>query len=132
MSHYNVNASVAKMLIQHLIRFVASSGEVDESTARVLHAILATVLSPELIPTRAARAPQERTKLFSDFRCPTEFLEAYGQHFPKTVASSRWSPRRRLRAPRDFCKMRWRLEWSLGIRTDLEQGWKRLFNQHGS
>ena len=27
MSHYNVNASVAKTLIQHLIRFVASSAE---------------------------------------------------------------------------------------------------------
>src|SRR5690606_20500971 len=29
MSHYNVNASLSKTLIQHLIRFVASSGEVS-------------------------------------------------------------------------------------------------------
>ena len=36
MSHYNVNASVAKTLIQHLIRFVATSGEVNEQTAQVL------------------------------------------------------------------------------------------------
>jgi NAD+ synthase (glutamine-hydrolysing) len=42
MSHYNVNASVAKTLIQHLIRFVARSGEVDEETSRVLEAILRT------------------------------------------------------------------------------------------
>jgi hypothetical protein len=77
---------------------------------------------------RSARANQ----LFSDFLCPTKFLKAYGQHFPKTVACSRWSPRRGLQAPRDFCKMRWRLEWSLGIRTDLEQGWKRLLDRHGS
>jgi NAD+ synthase (glutamine-hydrolysing) len=32
MSHYNVNASVSKTLIQHLIRFVATSGEVDRDT----------------------------------------------------------------------------------------------------
>jgi NAD+ synthase (glutamine-hydrolysing) len=50
MSHYNVNASVAKTLIQHLIRFVAGSGDVDEATARILHAILDTEISPELVP----------------------------------------------------------------------------------
>ena len=53
MSHYNVNASVAKTLIQHLIRFVAGSGDVDEATARVLHAILETEISPELVPASA-------------------------------------------------------------------------------
>ncbi|MBB4038739.1 NAD+ synthase (glutamine-hydrolyzing) [Microvirga flocculans] len=50
MSHYNVNASVSKTLIQHLIRFVAASGEVNEATADLLHAILATEISPELVP----------------------------------------------------------------------------------
>src|SRR5438067_501175 len=53
MSHYNPNASVAKTLIQHLIRFVAGSGDVDETTARVLHAILDTEISPELVPASA-------------------------------------------------------------------------------
>lgn len=52
MAHYNVNASVAKTLIQHLIRFVARSNDVDE-TARVLDAILATEISPELVPADA-------------------------------------------------------------------------------
>ena len=33
MSHYNPNGSVSKTLIQHLIRFVAASGDVDEATA---------------------------------------------------------------------------------------------------
>ena len=42
MSHYNVNASVAKTLIQHLIRFVAGSGEVSEEAGRILRAIIAT------------------------------------------------------------------------------------------
>jgi NAD+ synthase (glutamine-hydrolysing) len=50
MSHYNVNASVSKTLIQHLIRFVANSGDVDKATASILHAILATEISPELVP----------------------------------------------------------------------------------
>jgi NAD+ synthase (glutamine-hydrolysing) len=51
MSHYNVNASVSKTLIQHLIRFVATSGEVDENTAHLLGMILATEISPELVPS---------------------------------------------------------------------------------
>jgi NAD+ synthase (glutamine-hydrolysing) len=33
MSHYNPNGSVSKTLIQHLIRFVAASGDVDRATA---------------------------------------------------------------------------------------------------
>src|SRR5262249_52692078 len=53
MSHYNPNASVAKTLIQHLIRFVAACGDVDEKTARVLHDILSTEISPELVPPGA-------------------------------------------------------------------------------
>ncbi len=54
MSHYNVNASVAKTLIQHLIRFVAGSGEVSDQTARILHAVLDTEISPELVPAETS------------------------------------------------------------------------------
>lgn len=50
MSHYNPNGSVSKTLIQHLIRFVAASDDVDRETAAVLHDILDTEISPELIP----------------------------------------------------------------------------------
>jgi NAD+ synthase (glutamine-hydrolysing) len=53
MSHYNVNASVSKTLIQHLIRFVADSGDVNAETVRVLRAILDTEISPELVPAGA-------------------------------------------------------------------------------
>jgi NAD+ synthase (glutamine-hydrolysing) len=53
MSHYNPNASVAKTLIQHLIRFVAASGDVSPETASVLLDILATEISPELVPPGA-------------------------------------------------------------------------------
>ena len=58
MSHYNVNASVPKTLIQHLIRFVAHSGDVDKRTAGLLEAILATEISPELVPPDASGAIQ--------------------------------------------------------------------------
>ena len=53
MSHYNPNGSVSKTLIQHLIRFAAASGEFGEETAQVLRAILATEISPELVPADA-------------------------------------------------------------------------------
>jgi NAD+ synthase (glutamine-hydrolysing) len=58
MSHYNPNGSVSKTLIQHLIRFVAASGDVDKATAATLHDILNTEISPELIPAGASGAIQ--------------------------------------------------------------------------
>src|SRR2546425_3582139 len=51
MSHYNVNASVPKTLIQHLIAWVAGSKQFDDETNRVLRAILSTKISPELVPS---------------------------------------------------------------------------------
>lgn len=50
MSHYNVNGSVSKTLIQHLIRWVAASHRVGEEASAVLLRILATEISPELVP----------------------------------------------------------------------------------
>lgn len=53
MSHYNVNAGVPKTLIQHLIRWVVSSGEFEKRAGEVLLDILNTEISPELIPAEA-------------------------------------------------------------------------------
>ncbi|HYT69120.1 MAG TPA: NAD(+) synthase [Vicinamibacterales bacterium] len=53
MSHYNVNVSVPKTLIQHLIRWVVASRQFDDSAGRVLDAILETKISPELVPAAA-------------------------------------------------------------------------------
>ncbi len=51
MSHYNVNASVPKTLIQHLVRWVAETGQLGAGTdTQVLLDILDTEISPELIP----------------------------------------------------------------------------------
>lgn len=58
MSHYNVNSSVSKTLIQHLIRFVAESRDLDSDTANLLKSILAAVISPELVPPEGSGLPQ--------------------------------------------------------------------------
>jgi NAD+ synthase (glutamine-hydrolysing) len=50
MSHYAVNTGVPKTLVQHLIRWVADSGEVGPDTAEVLREILAQEITPELVP----------------------------------------------------------------------------------
>ncbi len=50
MSHYNVNGGVPKTLIQHLIRWVISSGEFDSDVDDVLQSVLDTEISPELVP----------------------------------------------------------------------------------
>jgi NAD+ synthase (glutamine-hydrolysing) len=50
MSHYNVNASVPKTLIQHLLRWTISTNQFDAATDAVLQSILDTEISPELVP----------------------------------------------------------------------------------
>lgn len=49
MSHYAVNVGLPKTLIQHVIRWVISAGEVDEARD-VLQSVLDTEISPELVP----------------------------------------------------------------------------------
>jgi NAD+ synthase (glutamine-hydrolysing) len=51
MSHYNVNAGVPKTLIQHLIRWVISSGQFESDVTDVLQSVLDTEITPELIPS---------------------------------------------------------------------------------
>ena len=50
MSHYNVNASVPKTLIQHLIRWVIRTGDFEADAKATLERILGTLISPELVP----------------------------------------------------------------------------------
>jgi NAD+ synthase (glutamine-hydrolysing) len=50
MSHYNVNVSVPKTLIQHLIGWVAKSGQFNDAVKKALERVLATEISPELVP----------------------------------------------------------------------------------
>ena len=64
MSHYNVNASVPKTLIQHLIRWVLRTGQLDSAANATLQSILDTEISPELVPATdgAADAPAQSTE----------------------------------------------------------------------
>ncbi len=62
MSHYTVNSGVPKTLIQHLIRWVVSSGQLeadpDGGVNQTLREILDQEITPELIPTVAGGKPQ--------------------------------------------------------------------------
>lgn len=76
MSHYNVNVSVPKTLIQFLIRWVAHSGHFDAATNETLDSIVATEISPELVPHRDGdkAAPAQKT---SDFIGPYELQDFF-------------------------------------------------------
>lgn len=58
MSHYNVNGSLAKTLIQHMIRWVVKTRQFDEGPSATLLSILGTEISPELVPADASGAIQ--------------------------------------------------------------------------
>ncbi|MEX0805325.1 MAG: NAD(+) synthase [Candidatus Binatia bacterium] len=53
MSHYAINASIPKTLMQFLIRWVAETNQLGEKASAVLRSILETEFSPELIPIDA-------------------------------------------------------------------------------
>lgn len=74
MSHYNVNVSVPKTLIQYLIRWVAHAGEFDRQTNETLESIVATEISPELVPHPEGdtNVPSQRT---ADFIGPYELQD---------------------------------------------------------
>lgn len=63
MSHYSVNASVPKTLIQHLIRWVAQSNQFSPETSETLIDILETEISPELVPGEENQQPAQKTEL---------------------------------------------------------------------
>ena len=62
MSHYAVNASVPKTLIQYVIRWVAKSGQLDSLASAALEEISRTIISPELVPGKSAEEPAQRAE----------------------------------------------------------------------
>jgi NAD+ synthase (glutamine-hydrolysing) len=58
MSHYAVNTGVPKTLIQHLIRWVADSGDFPAEVGEVLREVVTAEISPELVPVGAGETPQ--------------------------------------------------------------------------
>ncbi len=92
-SHYNVNASVPKTLIQHLIRWVAKSDDCPPETSAVLLDILETGISPELIPGEKGAQPFQKTEEIvgpyelQDFN--TFYATRYG-YLPTKIAFMAW------------------------------------------
>jgi NAD+ synthase (glutamine-hydrolysing) len=58
MAHYNVNAGLPKTLIQHLIRWIIGTKRFADDVLETLDAILATEISPELVPVAEGEIPQ--------------------------------------------------------------------------
>jgi NAD+ synthase (glutamine-hydrolysing) len=93
MSHYNVNASVPKTLIRHLVRWATEAGELDEKTCAALHAILATPISPELIPPSVAGAVQSAETAVGPYALQDfhlYYLSRFGYR-PSKVAYMAWN-----------------------------------------
>ncbi|MFP4438222.1 MAG: NAD(+) synthase [Chloroflexaceae bacterium] len=85
MSHYNVNASVPKTLIQHLIRWIISSGQFNAETNVILQSILDTEISPELVPgagdderDRPAQSTEEKIGPYELQDFNTYYITRYG------------------------------------------------------
>ena len=64
MSHYNVNTSVPKTLIQHLIRWVAQTNQFSPEVSKILMDVLDTEISPELVPGKSDTTPCQKTENF--------------------------------------------------------------------
>jgi len=105
MSHYNVNASVPKTLISHLVRWVADTRQLgDERGSDVLIAVLETEISPELVPGKTGTGKEEGkpAQVTEDFIGPYELQDfnlyytlRYGFAPPKVafLAYSAWRDR---------------------------------------
>jgi NAD+ synthase (glutamine-hydrolysing) len=101
MAHYHVNASVPKTLIQHVIRWVVHTHQLGPEGCAVAEEVLATAISPELVPGEAAAEPTERAE---DVVGPYELQDfhlyytlRFGHRPPKVafLAWSAWSDRTR-------------------------------------
>ncbi|MDD6175331.1 MAG: NAD(+) synthase [Firmicutes bacterium] len=71
MSMYGVNASVPKTLVRHLVAYAASQ---DESLSAVLLDILATPVSPELLPPKDGVISQQTENIVGPYELHDFFL----------------------------------------------------------
>jgi NAD+ synthase (glutamine-hydrolysing) len=90
MSHYNPNCGAPKTLIQHLIRFVAHSGDVDAPTTALLDDILATEISPELVPGEEVQATESFVGPYALQDFNLYYMTRYGMA-PSKIAFLAWS-----------------------------------------
>jgi NAD+ synthase (glutamine-hydrolysing) len=74
MSHYHINASVPKTLVQYLIRWAAEEELKDTSASRILHDVLATPISPELQRPENGRIVQKSEDVIGPVELADFFL----------------------------------------------------------
>lgn len=94
MSHYNVNASVPKTLIRDLIDWVGGSGQFDASVGKALTRVLATEISPELVPGKSDDKPAQLTETVIGPYALQDFNLYYTLRFgypPAKVAFLSWT-----------------------------------------
>jgi NAD+ synthase (glutamine-hydrolysing) len=89
MSHYNVNGSVPKTLIQHLIRWCARDARFGMDTVSVLADILATEISPELVPGDTAQRTEDFVGPYALQDFNLYYITRYG-FSPAKVAFLAW------------------------------------------
>lgn len=78
MSNYNVNASIPKTLVQHLVKYFKDYKTTDVNFQKVLQDILDTKISPELLPpSRSGQIQQETESLIGPYRLHDFFLFHY-------------------------------------------------------
>ena len=93
MSHYNVNASVPKTLIQYVIRWVAQTKLLGAAASEVLLEILETEISPELIPGMNKDQPAQSTEAVIGPYELQDFNNFYATRFgylPSKIAFLAW------------------------------------------
>lgn len=92
MSHYAVNCGVPKTLIQYLIRWTVQTGQFDEAASKLLTAILATEISPELVPADAEGKMQSTQDRIGPYELHDFFLHYIVRHGlkPSKVAFLAW------------------------------------------
>ncbi|RXZ66533.1 NAD(+) synthase [Pelagerythrobacter rhizovicinus] len=92
MSHYAVNSGVPKTLIQYLIRWATRTDQFDSETDAVLEAILATEISPELVPAGEDGEIQSTQSVIGPYELNDFFLHhtiRWG-HAPGHIAFLAW------------------------------------------
>ena len=92
MSHYAVNSGVPKTLIQYLISWTTQTAQFDAGVDAVLTDILATEISPELVPAGEDGAIQSTESIIGPYELNDFFLHhiiRWGQK-PSHVAFLAW------------------------------------------
>ena len=117
MSHYGVNSGVPKTLIQYLIRWATRTDQFDAATDAVLASILATEISPELVPIAADGSLQSTEELVGPYELNDFFLHhviRFGQR-PSKVAFLAWH------AWRDVNEGEWPAEFPQAKKNEYDQ-----------